>query len=154
VLNYMGPGARHELFTAYIGFPFWDVMAFSVSQWQDLGEFDEIRIDRISPDDARMLRAGGTAATLKGIGFAHFAAFFNRRYRENDYLWGRLHAAERLIDIAHDAAGRPEIDTARLKRRAFAAILAAETPHLLHIQDLIAELKHDVEVMPASPRAE
>lgn len=150
VLNYMGPGARHELFTAYIGFPFWDVMAFSVSQWQDLGEFDEIRIDRISPDDAQMLRSGGTAATLKGIGFAHFAAFFNRRYRENDYLWGRLHAAERLIDIAHDAAGRPEIDIAALKRRAFTAILDTETPHLLHIQDLIAELKHDIEVMPAT----
>lgn len=154
VLNYMGPGARHELFTAYIGFPFWDVMAFSVSQWQDLGEFDEIRIDRISPDDARMLREGGTAATLKGIGFAHFAAFFNRRYRENDYLWGRLHAAERLIDIAHDAAGRPEIDVAALKRRAFAAILEAETPHLLQIQALIAELKHDVEVMPATAQSQ
>ena len=28
-----------------------------------------------------------------------FGAFFSRAYRENDYLWGRLHGAERLIDI-------------------------------------------------------
>ena len=45
------------------------------------------------------IREGGTTATLKGIQFNSFGAFFSRAYRENDYLWGRLHGADRLIDI-------------------------------------------------------
>lgn len=140
VLNYLGAQARHELFIAYIGFAFWDVMAFSVSQWQDLGEFDEIKIDRISPDDAPGLREAGATATLQGAALGHFAGFFNRRYRENDYLWGRLHAAERLIDIVMDAAGRRDPDVRSIKERAFAAILKAEAPHLAKIGDLIGSL--------------
>ena len=40
-----------------------------------------------------------TQATLKGLQFNSFGAFFSRAYRENDYLWGRLHGADRLIDI-------------------------------------------------------
>lgn len=149
VLNYLGPAARHELFVAYIGFAFWDVMAFSVSQWQDLGEFDEIRIDRISPDDAPSLQEAGVATTLKGAALGHFAGFFNRRYRENDYLWGRLHAAERLIDIVVDAAGRPDVDVAGMKQRAFAAILKAEAPHLAKIGDLIGTLSAKLASPPA-----
>jgi len=150
VLNYLGAAARHELFVAYIGFAFWDVMAFSVSQWQDLGEFDEIRIDRISPDDAPSLREAGVPTALKGAALGHFAGFFNRRYRENDYLWGRLHAAERLIDIVFDAAGRPDIDIRAVKHRAFASILAAEAPHLAKVGDLIGMLNARL----ASPPAE
>lgn len=125
-------------------------MAFSVSQWQDLGEFDEIRIDRISPDDAPSLQEVGVTTTLKGAALGHFAGFFNRRYRENDYLWGRLHAAERLIDIVVDAAGQPDVDVAGMKQRAFAAILKAEAPHLSKIGDLIGTLTARL----ASPRAE
>ena len=59
--------------------------------------------DRIAPDDARSIREGGAEATLKGIQFNNFGAFFSRAYRENDYLWGRLHSAERMIDIAISA---------------------------------------------------
>ena len=54
---------------------------------------------------------GGVAATLKGIEFNNFGAFFSRSYRENDYLWGRLHGAERMIDIMLSTlpeANRPE----------------------------------------------
>ena len=66
---------------------------------EGLDEFDPIKVDRISPDDAVAIREGGTTATLKGIQFNSFGAFFSRAYRENDYLWGRLHGADRLIDI-------------------------------------------------------
>src|SRR3546814_11990842 len=61
--------------------------------------FDPVKVDRIAPDDAATIRGGGAEATLKGIQFNSFGAFFSRTYRENDYLWGRLHGAERLIDI-------------------------------------------------------
>jgi len=53
----------------------------------------------------RTLRDFGTADGLKGTGMGHFAAFFSRAYRENDYLIGRLHGVDRAIDIVCDAAG-------------------------------------------------
>src|SRR3546814_6138718 len=72
-----------------------------ISDWSsDVCSSDlPIQVDRIAPDDARSIREGGAEATLKGIQFNSFGAFFSRAYRENDYLWGRLHGAERMIDI-------------------------------------------------------
>ena len=70
-----------------------------------MGELNEILVDRISPQDARALKGFEGIGSLKGIGFAHFAAFLSRAYRENDYLLGRLHAVDRLIDIVCDSAG-------------------------------------------------
>ncbi|MBT7665142.1 MAG: patatin-like protein, partial [Rhodospirillaceae bacterium] len=96
--------AQRSLLNSFLGFAFWDVLAFTVTSWRDVGEFDEIRVDRISPDDANSLRHGSADTILKGVGLGHFAAFFSRRHRENDYLWGRLHGAERLIDIVVDSA--------------------------------------------------
>jgi patatin-related protein len=140
--------AKRELLTAYIGFAFWDVLTFSITNWRDLGEFDEIRVDRISPDDAQTIRRGGAKATLKGIEFGHFGAFFSRAHRENDYLWGRLHGAERLIDLIYDAARREgaaeALDKQALKKKAFEAILEAEAPHLTRIGDLIRSLRREV----------
>jgi len=140
--------AWRELLTAYVGFAFWDVLTFTIANWRDLGEFDAIRVDRISPEDAQSIRAGGTAATLKGIEFNHFGAFFSRGHRENDYLWGRLHAAERLVDILCDAARLEDaagaIDPRRLKKRAFAAILDSEADHLPGSAALLATLRAEV----------
>lgn len=147
------PQARHELLLNYVGFPFWDVMTFSITKWRDLGEFDEIKIDRISPVDARSLRPGEAASLLKGVSLSHFGAFFSRAYRENDYLWGRLHGVERMIDIVIDAAGSgfaggPDAITA-LKRRAFRTVLKTEAPHLGRIAELIAELETELHAQEA-----
>lgn len=136
---------RREVLEPYIGFAAWDVLTFSVTNWRDLDEFNEIRVDRVSPDDAQALRPGGTDACLKGQHFNHFGAFFSRAYRENDYLWGRLHAAERLIDIVTDAAtlegAAQNVDVVQIKARAFLAILQTETTELATCQTLIAELR-------------
>lgn len=70
---------RRELLVAYLGFPFWDVLTFSLTHWRDLVEFDEIRVDRISPEDADTIRQGPSSATLKGVEFGHFGAFFSPR---------------------------------------------------------------------------
>jgi len=140
--------ARQELLTAYIGFAFWDVITFPLANWRDLGEFDEIRVDRISPDDAVAIRSGGAKAVLKGIEFGHFGAFFSRAHRENDYLWGRLQGAERLIDLLFDAArlegAEAELDVRALKKRAFQIVLAAERRHLDTAAGLIDELEREV----------
>jgi len=142
------PAARREILEHYLGFPVWDVLAFPITNWQDLGEFDEIRIDRLSPDDSNTLRSGGAESCLKGIQFHHFGAFFSQEYRENDFLWGRIHAAERLIDIVVDAArlegaGR-NMDILTLKKRAFRNILETERPHLPACNDLIDDLLKEV----------
>src|SRR5262249_16264602 len=108
----------------------------------------EILIDRISPQDARTLSGFDGVESLKGIGFGHFAAFLSRAYRENDYLLGRLHALDRLIDIVCDAAGvdpkADGIDVLALKKRGFAAIVAAEARHLAPSRDLLAALRRSI----------
>jgi patatin-related protein len=142
------PEARHEVLVNYLGFPFWDVLTFPITSARDIGELNEILIDRISPQDARVLKGFDGIESLKGIGFGHFAAFLSRSYRENDYLLGRLHALDRLIDIVCDAAGidaiKDRVDVLALKKRGFGRILDAEEKHLTHSQDLIAALRRCV----------
>ncbi len=76
--------------------------------------------------------------------FNQFAAFLSRAYRENDYLLGRLHAFERLIDIVCDAAGSEATKRAAvraLKKRGLLRILDAEAPHLSACAAIIAQLR-------------
>ena len=116
--------------------------------------------DQIGPHIARHLgdlaiRAAGSnvsgeshAATLKGLQFNSFGAFFSRAYRENDYLWGRLHGADRLIDIVHssvpEAKRLPVEAIAALKRAAFRAILAEEKERLTNIDTLFEQLDREI----------
>ncbi|MCF8708760.1 patatin-like protein [Rhizorhapis sp. SPR117] len=139
---------RRVMLLAYLGFPFYDIATLPLLQGEGLDEYDPVKVDRIAPDDATAIRAGGAEATLKGIEFNSFGAFFSRIYRENDYLWGRLHGADRLIDIVlstlpvgkHIAAGA----AAAYKRRAFHAILDEEAERLTLVPDLIASLRNEI----------
>ena len=129
---------RRALLRAYLGFPFYDIAMLPLLEGDAIDEFDEILVDRISPDDAVAIRRGNT---LKGIQFNAFGAFFSRAYRENDYLWGRLHAADRLVDIV--ASALPEgqgVDALPFKQRLFKAILDTERYRLMAIPELIASL--------------
>ena len=139
---------RRTMLLSYLGFPYFDVATLPLLQGEGLDEFDPIKVDRIAPDDARTIRAGGAEATLKGIQFNSFGGFFSRAYRENDYLWGRLHGAERMIDIVLSTL--PETvrlkpgRVAGIKRAAFLAILDEEEPHLTAISSLIASLRQEI----------
>ncbi|TGX56022.1 patatin-like protein [Sphingomonas gei] len=139
---------RRPMLLAHLGFPFFDIATLPLLQGEGMDEFDPIRVDRISPDDATTIRAGGAGASLKGIQFNSFGAFFSRAYRENDYLWGRLHGADRLIDIvlsALPAVDRlPEARVAEIKRSAFHAILDEEQERLTAIPGLFAELRSEI----------
>ena len=135
--------ALHEVLVNFLGFPFWDVLTLPVMPWREAGEFNEIRIDRISAQDAAGIAKLG-AFRLKGAAFNQFAAFLSRAFRENDYLLGRLHAADRLIDIVCDAAGADALtpdEIAAHKRNAVLRILAAEEPHLPTCQAMIAQMR-------------
>jgi patatin-related protein len=139
---------RRSLILAYLGFPFYDIATLPLLQGEGLDEYDEVKVDRISPEDATAIRSGGVGATLKGIQFNSFGAFFSRAYRENDYLWGRLHGADRLIDITvstlPDGVHLPEGLTERLKREAFRAILDEERPRLREIQPLFEAIEREL----------
>jgi predicted acylesterase/phospholipase RssA len=139
---------RRAPLLAYLGFPFYDVATLALLQGEGFDEFDEIKVDRISPDEAQSIRTGGAASTLKGIQFNSFGAFFSRTYRENDYLWGRLHGAERLVDIVVSTipmSARLDPDVvATTKQALFQAILDEETPRLTHIAPLIAKLRGEL----------
>jgi patatin-related protein len=139
---------RRAPLLAYLGFPFYDVATFAMLQGEGLDEFDTIKVDRISPDEAQTIRKGDARATLKGIQFNSFGAFFSRSYRENDYLWGRLHGADRLIDIVLSTlpAGSdlPKSKIASLKRSIFDAILDEEVTRCTAITPLILQLRLEV----------
>jgi predicted acylesterase/phospholipase RssA len=44
---------------------------------------------------------------LLGTGLAHFAGFYRRAWRANDYMWGRLDAAARVVDLLLDQPPEP-----------------------------------------------
>lgn len=41
---------------------------------------------------------------LTGVGLGHFAGFYRRSWRVNDFMWGRLDAAARLVEMLLDQA--------------------------------------------------
>ena len=142
----MPANLKRRMLFAYLGFPFYDVATLPLLRNEGLTEFDPVKVDRISPDDARSIREGGTLATLRGIEFYNFGAFFSRAYRENDYLWGRLHGAERMIDIVCSTIDHklPEPACRDFKRRAFLAILDEEEAASRCSSSLIGQIRDEV----------
>ncbi|HEX4463411.1 MAG TPA: DUF3376 domain-containing protein [Solirubrobacterales bacterium] len=49
------------------------------------------------------LRSPASASQkLAGVGLGHFAGFYRRSWRANDFMWGRLDAAARIVDLLLD----------------------------------------------------
>lgn len=139
---------RRRMLLTYLGYPFYDTVTLPLLRGEGLTEFEPAKVDRISPDDARSIRAGGTHDTLRGVEFYNFGAFFSRAYRENDYLWGRLHGAERMIDLLAsalpDGAAHPTEMLQAFKREAFLAILDEEEERLIADPGLVAGIRAEV----------
>jgi hypothetical protein len=112
-------------------------------QGEGLSEFDPVKIDRISPEDVTVVRRG-VNETLKGIQFNSFGAFFSRAYRENDYLWGRLHGADRLFDIILSATQVPPAKASIIKRALLLEILGEEESRLTRIPELFAKIRLEI----------
>ncbi|WP_349357357.1 patatin-like protein [Stappia sp.] len=147
VLNYLPEPLRLALVGGYVGFAFYDLVTLPVLRGTVIAEYNEIKVDRISPADANTLRPGGVR--LKGASLNAFGAFFNRRWREHDYLWGRLTAADRLMSLSLAAAGevvRPDRAAVRAaRRRVFEAILDEERGRLAADPELVPALAAEVE---------
>ena len=136
---------RRDLVVRYLGFPIWDVLLYPIQAVGQIGEGDRIEVIRMSPHEATILPspAGGK---VEGTRVHHFYAFFSREARENDYLWGRLDAAEQLVRLLLDSAGSAEQPEPWCKR-AFAAVLEEEESSLPTIRPKVAELRTAVEAL-------
>lgn len=143
----MPKNLKRRMLLTYLGFPFYDVATLPLLQSEGLDEYNPVKIDRISPDDALSIREGGTRATLRGTEFYNFGAFFSRFYRENDYLWGRLHGAERMIDLISSTVdgGLSVSEVREHKRAAFLAVLDEEAEAGRIRQTLIDGIRTEVE---------
>ena len=137
---------KQSLMGDYVGFPIYDVLLMTPgSEEGGPDPLTPIRIERISPDDCDTLDEAFSG--LKGREFMGFLGFFNRGYREHDYLWGRLNGADRLVDILLRAAGDVVDNPDQMRRQLFKLILARERSRLhrcdskiKEINDLVAKL--------------
>ncbi|WP_170230782.1 patatin-like protein [Roseibium hamelinense] len=135
-----------DLMRAYVGFAFYDIVTFPLLQTNDFSEINQIRVDRISSHDPGTLSPEGVV--LRGKDLNTFGAFFNRRWREHDYLWGRLNAADRLVRIVQSAAGAgalSEMQALHLRKKLLRAILEDERNHLHGSEALIEELLDELD---------
>jgi hypothetical protein len=134
--------ARADLRGRYVGFAFWDAATYPARALAEVGELDEVQVARVSPLDTRLLLHAETAADkLHGVAINHFGAFFRRSWRENDYLWGRLDGAERLLWLVGDQG-----DVGA--KEAFAAVIAEEGPSLRKAQPLVKRVREYLDGRP------
>lgn len=130
-------GDRRDLHVRYLGFALFDAHLYPLEYSAGVGERDQVDVMRMSPRECELL--SWPDPKVKGRKLAHFGAFTEREWRENDYLAGRLDGAERLISLlvgeGDDVAAR------RWSGRAFRAILEEERASLPSSSKLIADLE-------------
>lgn len=108
--------ARDSLLNRYLGFALWDGILFPTISLSELPQLSPIPVAQFSPLTATALtpppeKNGTKPMKLKGIPVKHFAGFFAAKYRENDYLWGRLDGAEHILRMLYDVARKHAAET-------------------------------------------
>jgi len=155
---------RARLLSRYVGFPIWDSLIFPVIWLARLPQLTPVSVQRFSPLDATCLtavNADGTpkedpSAKLDGTAIRHFGAFFEKAWRENDYLWGRLDGAELAMRLLGRQSGAA-VDLTGYLRSALTAILDTEQAGLGQIGPVcraLAAQVNDIKTMgPNGPDA-
>ena len=120
-------------------FEYYDQIVFPIFYEASVGEAELCEVFRISPRDATSIldenAPGQKRRKLAGTALFHFGAFLNREWRQNDLMWGRLDAAERIIRSVLPP-GSPE--GSALIREANLAIVGSE--------DRLTQLRETYEV--------
>lgn len=107
----------------YDRFDFYDAVSFPITYGTDVGILKTADVHRISPQDATSLidelQDAKQRRKLAGDSLFAFGSFFQRWWRENDVMWGRLDGAERIISILvagkeHEALRSQLIEEAHL----------------------------------------
>jgi patatin-related protein len=130
-------GERTDLHVRFVGFALFDAYLYPVEYAAGAGERDRVDVMRVSPLDATLLR--WSEPKVKGSRYGHFGAFMHRKWRESDYLAGRLDGAERMVSLL---VGEDEgQECRRWSGRAFRAILEEERASLHTAGRLIDDLE-------------
>lgn len=104
----------------YRGFEVYDSYFFPMTAATRTGENDFVEIHRISPHESEELQEAGNK--LCGVSLGAFGGFLRLEYRENDIMWGRLDAAEQILQaLFPDPLDEPL--RRKLTREAWAEIL-------------------------------
>jgi patatin-related protein len=136
---------KRELVVRYLGFPIWDVLLYPIQALTQIGEGDHINVVRVSPREATILPAP-KEGKVEGARVHHFYAFFSREARENDYLWGRLDAAEQLIRLLLETCESKE-PLEEWCKKAFTAILDEEDGSLTTITERVSTMRVAVQAL-------
>jgi patatin-related protein len=145
---------REDLLIRYLGFPIWDALLYPLQAHTGIAERDAVRVARMSPLDSTLLATPGETKVL-GAGLGHGYAFFSRHARENDYLWGRLDGAERLVRFlfarttpeGKTVAGSEHPEYRRRCQEAFRAVLDEEADHLPALGEELQDLRRKVDAL-------
>jgi patatin-related protein len=93
----------------YDNFDRYDMISFPLLFATNVGEeTDVVEVFRVSPEDADCLITDKDKRLRKlgGTKLGNFGAFFDKKIRINDILWGRLDCAERLISALMQTASQ------------------------------------------------
>jgi hypothetical protein len=136
---------RLELLGRYLGFPLWDGIIFPTISLAELPQFTPIGVSQFSPLTASVLPTP-SGGKLKGVTLHHFGAFLDTGWRENDYLWGRLDAAELILRTLHEEhMATPEEPGGDLAPEpAHLALRAAGGQHLIDALRSVLATEHDL----------
>lgn len=118
-------GPAKQVLVAYAScFDDFDMVAFPMLYGTDAGETDVVEIVRVAPEDAKSIiderDSKFTIRKTHGWKYNHFGAFLSKDWRQNDILFGRLDAAECLINAL---VPERNPDRAVLRQQAQAAII-------------------------------
>lgn len=91
-----------------------EVVRRTFSAETDIDSAQELRFVQLTPTSPSPIfteaplslpSPASAAEKLTGVGLGHFAGFYRRSWRANDFMWGRLDAAARIVDLLLDSPG-------------------------------------------------
>lgn len=152
-----------KLCDAFRIFHWHDVLTFPILEGTAPEEHTEVDVFRISPADSSIDK---DPKKLAGSAAGAFGGFLSREWRQNDILWGRLDAADRIVEAMlpeassktredfisrlHNAILAQEFD-GQLGRERWCALLKARTNHAKINDPNLLALINRVRSEPASP---
>ncbi len=138
-----GAVATQVFLDRYDNFERFDAVAFPIQYGSGGSEGDHIEVIRISPLDATALTPmKGSGAKVTGGRYMHFGAFLDRLWRENDIMWGRLDAAEVLIEaLVPQPVVDPTDDSAVREARDYRRAYVGHLRDMAHCAILREELQ-------------
>uniref|UniRef100_Q01WF4 Patatin n=1 Tax=Solibacter usitatus (strain Ellin6076) TaxID=234267 RepID=Q01WF4_SOLUE len=139
---------RYCLRRQYDAYDFYDAVSFPILYGTETATLKPTAVHRISPRDATSLideaEDSKNRTKLAGDSLSAFGAFFQKRWRKNDLMWGRLDGAERIIGMLLPGTDEPTKKLrAELLREAQGAILA-ECLHADDVRNLLTAVAGSV----------